>query len=342
VLVLVQADLTEARRERDAVQVALRAMLRRRTGERADSLLGPDGLDLSHPAAFSVAFAMPGAQDDTRAADDAVHALEPVVAAGRRRAARSGCPSWPVDLAPPEPHLVRSVARAVEQAPRLPDREPPNVHVVDWRDSDRAGMCAAACLIATVFPEVFAELSLVVRQVALIEGSGIAGFTDFGVMGAIVVNRRRFGDASNGLPGPIRFAESLVHEGAHARCNAAGWSGPYLADPGARTLTVHTPLRPDPRPLNGLFQQLIVLMRSAELYDRILDPAGSGPREVDAEQRRAIAARRDTLRAQAAQAADTMDEHRTGLSERGRAELDAAVRLLDRRAAPEQVGPGLP
>jgi hypothetical protein len=336
-MTLVQPDVAEAAREQAEVVAAARGMLRRRTGPAVAALLDPDGgLDLRCPAAFSVAFALPDpdARPGTAEADDAVRALAGTVAAhaGRSTAVAGG---WAVDLAPPEPHLRHSVARAVDQAPRLPGRERPDVRVAGWASGERRAAVRAAELVRDAFPAMFAEMSLVVRQVALLEGRGIAGFTDFGVMGAIMINRGRFGAASDGMPGPVRFAESLVHEATHARCNAAGWSAPYLARQGDRALTVRTPLRPDPRPLNGLFQQLVVLLRSAGLYARMT--ARPVP-ELAGDALDAARARRDTLLAQAGEAAATLGEHRSGLSARGAAELDAARLELDDPLA--GLGPG--
>ena len=329
-MTLVRADRTEAAHEQDAVVAAVRGMLRRRTGPAVAALLEPEsGLDLRCPAAFSVAFDLPDPQHDTTVADGAVHELADNVAAHTARVTARGNIGWRVDLAPPEQYLVDSVARAVEQAPELPGRDRPDVRVAEWTDPERQAAARAAEFVAEFFPEMFAEMTLVVRQVAQLDGRGIAGFTDFGTMGAIAINRRRFGDASDGLPGPVRFAESLVHEATHARCNAAGWSAPYLAKQGDRTMTVRTPLRPDPRPLNGLFQQLVVLVRSAQLYQRLLGASALVAELSSADVVAATRTRRDTLNTQARQAAHTLGEYRAGLSARGAAELDAAVRELD-------------
>lgn len=328
-MTLVHADPDEAGTEQDALIGTLRRIFRRRTGHEVAELLDPaTGFDLRYPGAFGVGLALPPPEADTAPFDAEVRRLAAPAAAHAERAAAFPCPGWSVDLAPPEEHLARSVARAIAQAPERPDRGRPDGRVVNWTPAERATAAVAAELIATACPVTFAELSLVVRQVALVAGRGVNGFTDFGVMGAIMINRRRLAASAEGLPGPVRFAEALVHEGAHVRCNASGAIRPYLADPADRSVTVRTPLRRDARPLNGLFQQLVVLVRCAELYDRLLAlPDRPGPELGEAELA-AVRARRDTLHAQAEQAAATLDEHRDGLSERGRAELDLALDRL--------------
>jgi HEXXH motif-containing protein len=194
---------------------------------------------------------------------------------------------------------------------------------MSWRGPELAVLCAAGCLLAAVFPECLGELSLLVRQVALLSGDGIAGYTDFGVHGAVFINRARLADTADGLPARVRLAEAVVHEGAHVRCNAAGWSESYLADPKDRSLAVDTPLRPDARPLNGLFQQFVVLCRSVELYERVLADVRPEGREHGPIRRRL-----EVLRSQAHEATTTLGTHRAALSGRGVSELELSTQRV--------------
>jgi HEXXH motif-containing protein len=236
------------------------------------------------------------------------------------RATAGGCPAWAVDLPPPEEHLRKSLARAVAQAPPRPDRTPAltALRVVPWTGADRRAFCEAACLLADAWPSMLSELAVVVRQVALLDGFGIDGFTDVATHGAVYLNRARLGPDDGGLPGPVRLAEALVHEGAHNRCNGAALTEPFLDSPSAASEpVVATPLRPDPRPLTGLFQQLVVLVRSLLLYDRL--PAG-----------RAVEARRAKLRGQAGQALQVIAGHTGRLSDHGRSVVAEAEELVAR------------
>jgi hypothetical protein len=247
--------------------------------------------------------------------------------ASRARVTASGCPAWSVDLAPPEDHLRDSLARAVSQVPQRPDRLEAlaALRIGTWSQADRAAFCEATCLLAATWPEMLDEVAEVVRQIALLDGFGVDGFTDVATHGAIYVNRARLGPDDAGLPGPIRMAEAIVHEGAHNRCNAAALAERFLADPksGGSEPVVMTPLRPDPRPLTGLLQQLVVLVRSVLLYDRLLD-ASDPPA--------AAVARREKLHAQASEALRVISGHTSKLTAHGRAVVTDAGDLLARSA----------
>lgn len=230
-------------------------------------------------------------------------------------------PWWCVDLAPPEEHLAESLNRAVGQIPKQPDRVV-ELAVTDWDGEHHQVFWEACATLVQVWPEMLAELSTVVRQVALLDGWGIDGYTDFTVHGTIFVNKARLGAGSDELPVHLRLAEALVHEGTHNRCNAAAASDPFLASVRAAAGTgplLQTPLRADPRPLSGLFQQVIVLARSVLLYDRL--PA-TGP----------VRARRESLLAQGLQGVATLRSQVTGLTEHGCVIADEANTLLVRRA----------
>lgn len=254
------------------------------------------------------------------------------LSAGRARGCR--CQSWPVDLTGPEAHLRESLVRALAALPRKPGTPPgpapdepdgPSMAIGEWREDERDIFCAAGCLLAKVWPQLLAEASLVVRQVALLAGRHIDGYTDFTTHGVVFINRRRLESGSTGLPGPARLAEALVHEGTHNRFNVAALSRSFLIDEvglGAPALLV-TPLRADPRPLSGLFQQLVVLVRSVSLYDRLL-PSGA----FDTSERQALEVRRDVLLGQADQALTTIQSQANALTRYGKDLVAGAGDLL--------------
>ncbi len=235
-------------------------------------------------------------------------------------------PWWAVDLAPPEEHLAESLNRAVGQIPEHPDRVV-DLAVTDWGGEHHQVFREACETLAQVWPEMLAELSTVVRQVALLNGWGIDGYTDFTVHGAIFVNKARLGVGPDELPVHLRLAEALVHEGTHNRCDAAAASDPFLASNGAAAGTgplLQTPLRADPRPLSGLFQQVVVLARSVLFYDRL--PA-TGP----------VRARREFLLAQGLRGVATLRSQVTGLTGHGCVVADEAHTLLVQRAGAARI-----
>ena len=80
-------------------------------------------------------------------------------------------------------------------------------------------------------------------------------------------------------------------------------------------------MRQDPRPLTGLLQQLVVLVRSVLLYDRLLDaPDPPG----------AAVARREKLRLQASEALRVIGDHIGRLTGHGRGVVAEAGDLLAR------------
>jgi HEXXH motif-containing protein len=243
----------------------------------------------------------------------------------------SGSGLWrSVDLAVPQPHLQKSVTRALAVIPArsgagVDDRKPASSEVTCWRDADRVVFRETVDLLHAAWPQMLAELEEMVHQVVLLRGNAIDGFTDFAVHGAVMINQARLATGSTGLPGAVRLAEALVHEGTHTRCNAAQLVRPFLRPAGGDGERVMTPLRADPRPLAGLFQQLVVLVRSALLYRRL--PVGGGIGAA------AYRARQDKLIGQAHQGAETLAKHRDALTDHGQEVLAAAMALLERELA---------
>lgn len=180
-----------------------------------------------------------------------------------------------------------------------------------------------------------AELHEGVRQVVLLDGRAIDGFTDFTTHGAVFVNAARLTLGRAGLPGWVRLADALVHEGTHTRCNAAAFSTPFLVSATGPDPSVMTPLRPDPRPLTGLFQQTVVLVRQAVLYRLIHQRA-----PLSDHQREAVADRRARLLVKAFQGVDMLGRHRAALTPAGEAVHAEAAGLLAEETARDEACAG--
>lgn len=295
-------DATEAADDRAHLMQRMRAVL-----ERAE-LAPPANDGLRQPAAVEIVHT---AQRALRSGPLAPDRRRTLAARLERVPPPAFGPADPLD------HLGRSVARALRSVPaqRDTDGRPRTAEVATWQESEREVLEQAVALLTRVWPEAAAEVRETVTEIALLEGDAIDGFTDFTIHGAILVHRARLRADAAGLPGPVRFAEALVHEGTHTRCNAAALTGPPLlpdrpqgpedSGGGEAELLVATPLRADPRPLTGLFQQTVVLARSVLLYRRL---RGMGP---------AVDARHATLLGSAHQAVDTLGAHADKLTEHG-------------------------
>jgi hypothetical protein len=244
----------------------------------------------------------------------------------RQRAHHLDCPAWAIDLSPGQRHLCAGLERALAQIPARPNRVI-DVRVADWADAERAVFRGAAALLAESWPQMLAELTVCIRQVALLRGYGITGFSDFAVQGAVFVNAERC-ETRDGLPSTLRLAENLVHEGTHTRCYSAALDEPFLGA-GRAGVQVATPLRADPRPLFGLFQQLVVLCRCAELYGRVASNIGA---HAPAQARTALT-RKVTLVEQARQALSTLRNHAGKLTDHGRAILRESSAAIAAEAA---------
>jgi HEXXH motif-containing protein len=290
---------------------------------------------LSHPAVVAAAHALqratrsgrPSSQNHVTLADRLRHAAACAVSSAQRASSNAGL--WvSVDLAEPDSHLRESLARALAVIPPPrrsrggDDQGLAGSEVTCWRETDRAVFRETVDLLHAAWPQMLAELQEIIYQVALVHGKAIDGFTDFMVHGAVMINQARLVTGDTALPGAVRLAEALVHEGAHTRCNAAAVRRPFLRPANGDGELVQTPLRADPRPLAGLFQQLVVLVRSALLYRRL--PGASNP---------AHRARQHKLIDQAQQGAQTLARHADALTDHGQEVLAEATALLDRELA---------
>ncbi|MFJ1785051.1 aKG-HExxH-type peptide beta-hydroxylase [Streptomyces anulatus] len=316
----VEPDARESAEERSALALIARTALKRVGLE-----VSPQ--EAAHPAAVEAAHV---AQHLLRSGPPAPERLARLTGMlERARADRAAVPAsglpWPTGLAVPGPHLERSVARALKSVPdpSIESGVPHGSVVAGWRAAEKDAARRAVTLLESAWPGAAAELRTVLVQIALLDGPAIDGFTDFTVHGAVFIRRDRLTPDADGLPGPVRFAEALVHEGAHTRCNAASVAArPFLRPVQGGGPIVATPLRLDPRPLTGLFQQMVVLARSVVLYRRLLADEtaafGTDP---------AVQARHDRLAHSAVEAVSTMTRHRDALTDHGTTVLEDAAQV---------------
>ncbi|MEW2127941.1 HEXXH motif-containing putative peptide modification protein [Streptomyces sp. NPDC007259] len=318
-------DAVAARRAEDALWHATDAVLRR-TG--AGWTAPP-----RHPARKAAAHRA-DAEPPPRTAPP-----EPTTSAGEEPAAlsppRKTVGRWTVDLASPAPHLAAAVVRALASIPQgqetKTDTAGPAAMVRVWGPEETTVLAETTEHLDELWPAMLAELHEGVSQIALLGGRAIDGFTDFTTHGAVFINAARLTGGRTGLPGWVRLADALVHEGTHTRCNAAAFSTPFLKPATHPGPSVMTPLRPDPRPLTGLFQQTVVLVRQSVLYRLIHQDA-----PLSDPQRKAVADRRGRLLEKGFQGLDTLGRYRAALTPAGEAVHAEAASLLAVEAAQEE------
>ncbi|MFD3658819.1 aKG-HExxH-type peptide beta-hydroxylase [Streptomyces sp. NPDC058620] len=286
----------------------------------------PTTSELTHPAVIEVAHT---AQHAARAGSlTALRRSELATALGQAwnrstPATALGGQSWSVEAAGPQPHLERAVTRALANVPETSSGPTGDAAVVPWTDSERQVLGEAAGLLRNVWPAMLDELTWTVRQVVLLRGTAIEGFTDFTVHGALFLHRNRLAPGPSRSDGPLELAEALVHEGTHQRCNAALVSTPLWSRAAEQAGSLRTPLRADPRPLGGLFHQMVVLSRSAAFYQRLLDTAARPAVDNDVLRDRHRQCLNDAV-----QAATTLSSYRSSLTGAGR-DLLAQVAAKD-------------
>jgi HEXXH motif-containing protein len=134
---------------------------------------------------------------------------------------------------------------------------------------------AALGLVAEAAPALSGEISALLRQVVLVrtgEGSrdAFGGAATFHIWGAVFLNADR-------QAGRVAAAEGLVHEAAHLLLFAESGGTPLvLNDAGERH---PSPLRADPRPLDGIAHATFVLARMAYCQERLISSGLLSPEE---------------------------------------------------------------
>lgn len=127
----------------------------------------------------------------------------------------------------------------------------------------RAALMEATGVLADAAPTLHAEIQAVVSEIILAanaaqEGMSFDGVTAFHAQGALLLNAAE-------LRSPPAALATLVHEAAHALLFAATEGAP-LAENGPEE-RFPSPLRPDPRPMNGLCHACFVSARMVHALD---------------------------------------------------------------------------
>lgn len=140
-------------------------------------------------------------------------------------------------------------------------------HAVDeWT----AALDDAFALIDRYLPEIFREMTLLLRTVVpvgyLPERHASCSYED--ALGSIYLTLH---------PSPLKIAEALVHEFQHNKLHALMRLDPVLTN--ARTSRHRSPVRPDPRPLEGILLAVHAFIPVAMMYRRMTaarDPLSLG------------------------------------------------------------------
>ena len=143
----------------------------------------------------------------------------------------------------------------------------------------------AFAVFARVAPEIGAEIRSLLTEIVFV--SGVAneslrfdGATSFFCWGALFLNA----DAYRGL---VKMIDGLSHESAHAYLFALSLGDSFVDNPDDE---LHpSPLRPDPRPLDGTFHATYVSARMHYALSRVIE-SGALSKTDESEARKAVAA----------------------------------------------------
>ena len=130
----------------------------------------------------------------------------------------------------------------------------------------RASLGAVVEWIATADPRLGGEVAALVREVVFAANGGhgpnFDGATTFYLWGATILNVDVASDRRH-------LAEALVHEAAHCRLLGETSGRPLVSNPLDERYA--SPLRPDPRPMEGIVHANYVVARLHYLGERILE-----------------------------------------------------------------------
>jgi HEXXH motif-containing protein len=143
----------------------------------------------------------------------------------------------------------------------------------------------AFAVFAHVAPELGAEIRSLLSEIVFVSGAPNESFrfdgaTSFFCWGALFLNA----DAYRGL---VKMIDGLSHESAHAYLFALSLGGSFVDNPDDE---LHpSPLRADPRPLDGTFHATYVSARMHYALSRVIED-GAFSRSEQSEARTALAA----------------------------------------------------
>ena len=198
------------------------------------------------------------ASDDIAAANSAAAALDDAL----------GAPSAPYVSNLHDRHL--GVGYAALYAKALDDdrANPRDLVAVDEDEVARArGLIGEARdLIGSTCPDLLSEMDALVREIVLVSGrpggNEFAGAATLFLWGAIFINPTT-------IPDRLAMAEALTHEAAHAVLT--GLTGGLDVTANDRHERYPSPLRADPRPVEGVAHAAFVLARMTLMLDRLAD-----------------------------------------------------------------------
>jgi HEXXH motif-containing protein len=146
----------------------------------------------------------------------------------------------------------------------------------DLLDESRARISGALDLLAAGFPELHDEIRALIRDIVVAVDCGdrsFGGASSYMMWGGILLNARR-------QPTILQTAQALAHESGHTLLFGHCADGPLVRNADDELFT--SPLRADPRPMDGIIHATYVVARMHQTMSRLLDSGLLDPEQAEA------------------------------------------------------------
>jgi len=183
------------------------------------------------------------------------------IAQSRKRAKKNEKKfGFPLDTAWPGADKSRTETRAKKILENLGENDPN--FTFNSMDQKKVAECLVKAfdLLEDIWPEQLDEIKSLLQIAVIFKCDKAIGFTDVETNGVIYIKEESVDD-------PVELAELIVHEVAHGYLNMLFASETLFLNDNEEKFS--SPLRPDPRPMFGVFHQLFVLMRLREFYKKV-------------------------------------------------------------------------
>jgi HEXXH motif-containing protein len=136
---------------------------------------------------------------------------------------------------------------------------------------------AAVDMFDVAAPEIAGEATELIRELVFVsnstgKGRGFDGATSFYCWGALFLN-------AEGHQTLVDMIDGLAHESAHAHLFGIASGAPLVTNPPEERYT--SPLRSDPRPLEGIFHATFVSARMYYAHARLFDAGAYSSEQAD-------------------------------------------------------------
>jgi hypothetical protein len=208
---------------------------------------------------------------------DGLEHLGRAVAASRRRALgnveRIGVA---IDLDYEDEYTTNLTGRAQEMATTVGGTDNTIRLVRDLEPELVATLRGAFATLDEKWPEASEEIQDFVQQLLFFESPRAIGYADFNVQGSIFLRTQNVHTGRKYTPEEL--SAEILHESSHVRLCAMISAQPLFMNDGAPVY--RSPLRPDPRPMMGVFHQMFVLSRLRYFYNTLDRGTGRYDKEL--------------------------------------------------------------